>query len=153
MTKSKNNKKNNRPNEGGRETAYRSEFCDQARKLCLLGATDVELADFFGVCEKTIYNWKNKHPMFLQALKEGKIIADAKVAESLYKRAIGYEHPDVHVSNYKGEITTTPLVKHYPPDTGAAMSWLKNRCGDKWREKSEVEQKMIVVLSEEDMLL
>lgn len=31
----------------GRPTKYRPEFAEQARKLCLLGATDKELADFF----------------------------------------------------------------------------------------------------------
>jgi DNA-binding XRE family transcriptional regulator len=32
----------------------REEYDEQARKLCLLGATDAELADFFGVSEQTL---------------------------------------------------------------------------------------------------
>jgi len=32
-----------------------------------------------------------------------------------------------------------PTVKHYPPDTTAAIFWLKNRQPAKWREKQEVE--------------
>jgi len=39
---------------GGRPSGYREEFAEQARKLCRLGATDKELADFFGVDEATI---------------------------------------------------------------------------------------------------
>jgi hypothetical protein len=28
--------------------------------------------------------------------------------------------------------------RYYPPDTGAATMWLKNRRGDVWRDKSEI---------------
>ncbi len=69
--------------------------------------------------------------------KKGKEIADAEVAKALYRRALGYEHPDVHITNYQGEITETEIIKYYPPDTAAAFIWLKNRSG--WRDKQEVE--------------
>jgi hypothetical protein len=73
----------------GRDTKYRPEFNDQARKLCLLGFTDAELAEFFGVCERTINNWKADFPAFLQSINDGKVVADAQVADSLYRRATG----------------------------------------------------------------
>lgn len=109
----------------------------QAKKACLMGATDADLADFFGVCEATINNWKNNYPEFLESIKEGKEKADANVARSLYERALGYEHPEVHVSNYQGEITLTPLVKRYPPETTAGIFWLKNRQPGKWRDRKD----------------
>jgi len=74
---------------GGRPTRYRKEFAEQARKLCLLGYTDVQLADFFEVTEKTINNWKNRHSEFLQSIKKGKAIPDAEVAETLFNKAAG----------------------------------------------------------------
>ncbi|WP_442592481.1 terminase [Parapusillimonas sp. JC17] len=120
-----------------RPSRYKAEFAEQAEKLCRLGATDKEMADFFGVTEKTINNWKKAHPQFLQALKAGKQLADAEVADKLFQRAIGYSHPDVHVSNYQGEITITPLTKHYPPDPTSMIFWLKNRRPDLWRDKPE----------------
>ena len=64
---------------GGRTPTHKKEFAEQAKKLCLLGATDESLADFFGVSTTSIYNWKNAHPEFVEALKEGKDIADATV--------------------------------------------------------------------------
>lgn len=124
----------------GRPTLFRDEYVEQAYKLCLLGATDAELADFFEVCERTINTWKEDYPEFLQSLKAGKASADAAVAESLYKRALGYSHPDVHISNFQGMITVTDIVKHYPPDTGAAFIWLKNRQPHKWKDKVEVKE-------------
>lgn len=123
----------------GRPTLYKEEYNEQAYRLCLLGATDEELAEFFHVTEQTINNWKNDYPKFFESLKRGKASADANVAESLYKRAIGYSHPDVHISNFQGEITITDVTKHYPPDTGAAFIWLKNRQPNKWKDKVEVE--------------
>ena len=123
----------------GRPSDYDSEKTPkQAKKACLMGATDKDLADFFGVSETTINNWKNEHPEFLESIREGKDVADAKVAKSLYERALGYEHPEVHVSNYQGKITLTELTKHYPPETTAAILWLKNRQSGKWRDRREV---------------
>lgn len=110
---------------------------EQAYKLCLLGATDKELADFFGVSEQTLNNWKAQHPAFLESLNRGKIDADARVAQSLYHRALGYEHPDTDIRVVNGEVVMTPTVKRYPPDTVAAIFWLKNRQRGKWRDKVE----------------
>jgi len=125
-------------NKGGRPTKYREEYAEQARKLCLLGYTDKELAEFFGVVESTINEWKLDHMEFSESLKSGKAIADADIAASLYEKAKGYSHPDVHISNFGGQITVTEITKHYPPDTAAAFIWLKNRQSKRWRDKVDV---------------
>lgn len=122
----------------GRPSKFDPKMCEQARKLCMLGAIDRELADFFEITEATLNNWKKEHPEFFASIKEGKAQADAEVASKLYQRAIGYQHPDTHVSNYQGEITLTPLTKHYAPDPVAAIFWLKNRQPAKWRDKIDV---------------
>lgn len=128
---------------GGRPSRYKSEYSEQARKLCLLGSTDESLADFFNVSVTTLNTWKKVHPEFLSSIKEGKVVADANVAEALYNRALGYSHPHDHISNFQGEITVTPTTKHYAPDTGAAFIWLKNRSN--WKDKQEVEHSGEVV--------
>lgn len=120
---------------GGRKSSYTPELCEWAEKLAKLGATDKEIGDSFGVSESTINRWKLEHVEFLESLKKGKIFADANVAQALYHRACGYSHEDVHISNFQGEITLTPIVKHYPPDTAAAFIWLKNRQSKYWRDK------------------
>lgn len=121
----------------GRPSSYKPEFSTQATKLCRLGATDKELADFFGVAESTVNRWKDEYPEFRESLKAGKALADAEVADKLFQRATGYSHPDVHVSNYQGEVTITPITKHYPPDATSMIFWLKNRRPDLWRDKPE----------------
>ena len=121
----------------GRPTDYREEYCVQVEKLCKLGATDKEIADFFEVTETTINNWKTDYPEFFESIKKGKILADAEVSEKLYQRAIGYEHPDIDIRVIDSEIVTTELVKYYSPDPVAAIFWLKNRQKKKWRDKIE----------------
>ncbi len=123
----------------GRRSAYRVEYAEQAKKLCLLGATDKELGDFFGVSEKTINTWKGKHPKFLQSIKDGKDIADGNVAERLYQRATGYEHKEDKIFQYEGAPVIVPTTKRYPPDTAAGIFWLKNRQRGKWRDKQDHE--------------
>lgn len=112
-------------------------MCEQAEKLCKLGATNKDLADFFVVSESTIDNWMKEHASFLGALKDGREKADALVSERLFSRATGYSHPDVHISNYQGTITKTEITKHYAPDTTACIFWLKNRRPDLWRDRTE----------------
>lgn len=125
---------------GGRPVKFKDEYCDLAYNYCLLGADDAELASFFGVCEATINNWKNSHPKFLESLKAGKDQADAEIAKSLFQRAKGYSHPDTKFATFEGEITDSrEYTKHYPPDTTAAIIWLKNRQSKKWRDKQDVE--------------
>ena len=122
---------------GGRPTKYKPEHCEMAYKFCLMGATNDQLADLFEVGISSIERWIVEYDEFRGALKKGKEVADAEIAQALYHRAKGYSHEDTHVSNYQGEITLTPLVKHYPPDTAAAFIWLKNRQG--WTDKSTQE--------------
>lgn len=121
----------------GRPTKYLPEFNKQVVKLCMLGATDQNLADFFEVAIDTITEWKKVHPEFSASIKEGKEEADAKVAASLFHRATGYSHPDVDIKMFEGDIIKTDLIKHYPPETIAAIFWLKNRRPDLWRDKQE----------------
>lgn len=123
----------------GRPSGFREEFVEQARKLALLGATDKEMADIWGVSEQTVNAWKNKHPKFFEALKDGKEKADAEVGQRLYERACGYEHDDVHISTHNGSVTMTPIRKRYPPDTTACIFWLKNRQKANWRDKQHTE--------------
>ena len=125
---------------GGRPSKYKEELNKQAYKLCLLGADDKRLAAFFEVTESTISKWKIDHPKFSEALKEGKDNSDSEIAKSLYHRARGYSHADVHISNYQGKITVTAITKHYPPDTTACIFWLKNRQRFMWSDRQDLEK-------------
>lgn len=130
---------------GGRPVKYDPALNKQVTKLCRLGATDPEIADFLEVDPSTVSKWKHDFPEFSEAIKKGKVLADAEVATKLFKRATGYSHEDVDIKMYEGQIIQTPLRKHYPPDTAAAIFWLKNRQSAKWRDRQETEHSGTVI--------
>jgi hypothetical protein len=145
----------------GRPTDYREEYNVQVEKLCKLGATDKEIADFFGIAQSTLYDWKSNIPEFSEAIKRGKIIADAEVAESLHKRAVGYQYREVTSEKMGAKEDTLEVgsegmesieqdvykkkvvVKDMAPDVAAQNIWLKNRRGrvskeaQRWADKVE----------------
>jgi hypothetical protein len=127
------------PNKGGRPSSYKPEFAKQAEKLCKLGATDADLADFFEVNTSTIWRWSGQHEEFCNALKGGKEAADEKVERSLYQRAIGFEHDAVKIMQYEGQPVVVPYREKVAPDTTACIFWLKNRRRDQWRDRQDVE--------------
>ena len=56
----------------GRPTKYKEEYNEQAYKLCLLGHTDAEMAEFFEVDVSTIHRWKIDYPEFCDSIKRVK---------------------------------------------------------------------------------
>ena len=130
---------------GDNTSKYLKEYDEQVFKLCLLGATDAELAHFFEVTEQTINNWKIDHPSFFESIKNGRETADANVGNRLYERAMGFEHDSEEIkvvsdgNNSGSHIERVKTRKIYPPETIAAIFWLKNRQGKKWRDKQEIE--------------
>jgi transposase-like protein len=127
----------------GRPTAYRPEMVEQGRKLAHLGATDREIAEFFDVSESTLYLWKHQHPEFSEAIKLGKDAPDARVVQSLYRKAVGYSYDSEKVFQYEGEVIRAPVVEHVPPSDTAAIFWLKNRRRDEWRDRQDVELEVV----------
>ena len=81
---------------------------------------------------RTIDNWIANIPEFAKAVREGRAVADARVARSLYERAVGYEHTVEQTVLHRGEERKLTNTVHYPPDTGACIFWLRNRQPRHW---------------------
>lgn len=133
----------------GRPSDYRPEFCQQAIELLQNGATDEEVASALGVSARTLYRWQAKYPEFCQSLKIGKDAPDERAVRSLYQRATGYYFIEQQAFKVK-EVTFTDgkrcekerieiaeVERYQPPDTTAAIFWLKNRRKDEWRDKHD----------------
>lgn len=128
----------------GRPTDYKPEYVEQAAKLCDLGATDQEMAEFFGVHVATLNRWKLNYPEFCASIKAAKENADERVERSLYQKATGFDYTEEQAvklkkDQYKEEVEVVEVRKHSPADTTAAIFWLKNRRKDNWRDKHEHE--------------
>jgi hypothetical protein len=126
----------------GRPTKYDAAIHPQlAEAWATAGRTDKQIAEKLGIAERTIANWKNEHPEFMQALKNGKAEPDDRVEACLFARATGYNHPAVKIfmpANARKPVYA-PFVEHCPPDVTAQIFWLKNRRSDRWRDKQEVD--------------
>ena len=126
--------------------------------MARLAATDVEIAQALQVPLGTVEFWARQHPEFLRALKPPKKVANERVVRSLFKRAIGYSYDseDVFLVDHDEELPgvtpdapkikvhtkkalRVPVVKHVPPDTTAAIFWLKNREREQWRDYKATE--------------
>lgn len=128
----------------GRPTKYDPKFADQAIKLCELGATDVDLAEFFDVSPRTILRWQSEFKDFCRALKVGKEFADTRVERSLYQKAVGFRWVEQEVVKLKKGVNLEfveiiDVERTAPPDTTACIFWLKNRRKEQWRDRHEHE--------------
>ena len=118
----------------GRPTSFHPDMCEQAHNYCLLGATNDELAEFFAVSPRTVDNWIAQRPDFAEAVKSGRIIADARVARGLYARAVGYDRKVEREVILGGELRPITSTVHYPPNVQACIFWLRNRRRRTWRD-------------------
>jgi hypothetical protein len=119
----------------GRPSKFDPSFVERARAMCEQGATDLEMADAFGVSSSTFYAWRHQYPEFSEAVIAGKEAADDRVERAFFNRAVGYTFESEKVFQFQGQIVRADTREHVPPDPGAALNWLKNRRPDKWRDK------------------
>lgn len=122
---------------GGRPRVYDPEKMPHlAKRLCLLGATNEEIAKALGVNISTVESWIIEHPEFGGALKAGREEADANVGKSLYQRATGYKRK---VTKVLADGSLVHYEEQMPPDATSMIFWLKNRRPDLWRDKKDFE--------------
>jgi hypothetical protein len=124
---------------GGRKSVYSPRMAVIARKCCERGMTDIEIAEMLGIGLATLYRWKLDHPAFVRVFKLGKAAADDRVERSLYSRAIGYDYIAEKAAMTRHGQKTMRYRQHIPPDTAAAVWYLKNRKPDRWRDAHRYE--------------
>jgi hypothetical protein len=125
----------------GRPRMYEPAYCPRAYKLALLGLTDVEIAEQWGITVDKFYQWQADEPELREALMRGKVPADAEVAASHYQRALGYEREAVKIFMPAGADAPVyaPYMEHYPGDVGAQKNWLNNRQRGRWQDRQSID--------------
>lgn len=140
--------------EKGRPTKFKEEYIEQGYKLALLGMTDIQMANFFEVCEDTIYEWKNKHPRFSESVKRGKIMADMEIVNSLRQTCFDRQIPETQAFkvrnvfyNAEGKKVESEKVEYVevtrgiPADYKGIALWLGNRHPELWGKADKEEEK------------
>lgn len=111
------------------------------------GLTDRDISHNIGINNQTLYNWKKKYPQIAAALAEGKDVADRRVENALYKRALGFEYDETKTVTkiVNGKVSKdaeiTKIRKVVPGDVTAQIIWLKNRKPDQWRRGEDRDNK------------
>jgi len=107
----------------GRPTRYRPEYAETAEKLCARCAyTDAKLAEWFGVCARTIAEWKLKHIDFAQALRAGKAETDDLAERATLQHITGY-YVTVEEMDRFGNVKQ--MRKWIPGNAHAGIKWLE----------------------------
>lgn len=126
---------------------------DEIIDCCEKGADLRGLSELLGCGLTTVNKIKHDYPEFKELIRKGGEVADEKVISTLFRRAIGYDAEEtcteVKVSP-DGSAQTTyvkKIKKHIPPDTTAAIFWLKNRRRDEWCDNQNVEVKSDVPIN------
>lgn len=125
------------------------------------GATLRDAAEAAGVAERTLHEWKQRFPRFLQSLTHAEaecaasyagVIRDASigivtgekivVTETVFRKrkTTTGSGPDRMVveEDEPFEVTKTTIVERTDRDWRAAESWLKRRKKEDWSERQEV---------------
>ncbi len=133
------------------------------RLIAMLGNPELDFPrrgaypEMLGVSKNTLYH--HFTPSDLQEIEDEAVkIRRASccrqrenVMDALYKRAVGYSHPDTHVATWNGEVILTEIEKHYPPDRGAGQEYLDRTEGkvkDKLEHSGEVNIPSLQVIIE-----
>lgn len=135
-------------NKTGRKGKYKTHVeprLEEIKHWCRDGLTDLEIATRLGVSVTSLVTYKKEHSELLDTLIEGKAIADYRVEDALYKRALGYK-ADETIKERKfnedtGEyetIITKIVTKEVAPDPTSMIWWLKNRKPEQWRDRQEI---------------
>jgi hypothetical protein len=107
------------------------------------------MADFFECSSSSFYRWTAAHPKFREAIKTAKDGPDDAMERSLFHRGRGFEWIEQQAIKLREEtwvngnkevserVEVVDVRKIVPPDSTAAIFWLKNRRG--WKDKSEVD--------------
>lgn len=123
----------------GRPTKYEPSMPERAFRFSLLGMTNEQIEAALGIGHATYVEWRQRYPEFDDAILRGKHEADAHVAHSLYRRAVGYEHKVTRLFMHEGHVIEHDVTERFEPDVQAATKWLFNRRPDLWRAVKEPE--------------
>ena len=103
---------------GGRPTDYTPEMCERVLQCGREGGSVAEMAEACDVCIKTLYNWGEANPEFLQSFTRAQELAEAFWAKHVRS---GLQKPP---SEFQG---------------AANLKYMAQRFQERWSEKQKIE--------------
>lgn len=85
-------------------------------------------------------------------LEYAKLLVDYKVEDALLKKALGTTQTETKETVKPSGSESVTITKEIPSDTSALQFWLKNRCPERWTDKSgeihSVDEKLTKIFNE-----
>lgn len=141
-------RKRKRKHKGGRQTKYDPKLLPDIYRMSKRGHVDEQIARKIGISPSRFSEWRKLYPALNEVLKAGKDDPDSAVERSLFRMATGYEREVVEpvFDRKNGEIAYARYKKYFPPNTTAAIFWLKNRRKAQWADTHHIEQTVNVLV-------
>jgi hypothetical protein len=120
----------------GQPSKFNEALAESIYALAASGDTDAEIANKVGISQRTLLNWKGKHPDFLRAMRESKTVADDLVEATLFQLAIGgHRMPKLKAvyDHDSKEFKVHTYLEILAPNYNACELWLRNRKPAEWR--------------------
>jgi hypothetical protein len=112
---------------------FRPEYVGRVKRYGLLGLTEAQAREAFGMTVFYWRKWRKLHPEFAEAWDNAAFEADGRVVEGLYKRATGFTKRGLRKHMAAGGVLNlVEYDEYYPPDVGAGLAWLKVRQPETW---------------------
>ncbi len=123
----------------GAKKQYNAEIPKWAARYAKLGINEETLALWLEINVSTLRRWKKEYPDLKAAIDTSRKELDAKVAGSVYRRAIGFKYTEVEEKiSETGKKAVKTTTKYMPGDVSAALHILKNRYVDHWGVKEAI---------------
>ncbi len=146
-------------NKGGRKPKHEYDdpmFILQIEGWARDGYDDKQIAEMLDLDPTWFCKVKSQFPQLTQALKKGRQPLEVLVENALFKRATGLKVKttvrkwDVYEDD-KGEFHNVQIVQEteteLPPDTGAAMAWLKHKKPEVWNIATKMQMEQDIHMS------
>lgn len=137
-------------NDAGKIYALKAEAREVLEAWGRKGLTRDEIAENMGISRSTLSAWIKKCPDISDAIKNARAYACARVENSLFKKAVGYEYTQQRPVKVKKtafengrkvkeeeEIVMVDETVVVPPDLGAIIFYLTNRLPADWQNNRQ----------------
>lgn len=94
------------------------------------GYTDCSICEQLGLHQNTWIRYREENIELSKLYARARAHRNALVMNKMYEKATGYEHKDLFIAQYQGEIVEKEIIKHYPPCDKAADLFLRNNDPD-----------------------
>ena len=122
----KTNNEVSKPGPKGKYETHVKPYLNEIFEWLKQGYTDCSICEQLGLHQNTWIRYREENTELSELYARARAHRNALVMNKMFQKAIGYEHDDLFIAQYQGQIVEKPIKKYYPPDEKAADLFLRN---------------------------